>query len=327
MKRRAFISALGAAVASSVSRPLAVHAQGPAIPVIGFLGSGSPEQLREPLAAFHAGLRDLGYIEGRNLRIEYRWAKGEYDRLPALALDLVQRRVAMIVAFATLAAKAAKAATASIPIVFNIGTDPVQDGLVTAINHPGGNATGITNITTGLAAKRLQILRELVPAATVIALLVNPATPTGELDDADAAARATERQLVVLRAGSESDFEPAFATLVQRGAGALIVASDPFFLSRRDQLVALAARHSVPAIYQFRAFVQSGGLLSYGTVQADAYRQVSVYVARILKGDNPADLPVMQPTKFELVINLRAAKALGLDVPPMLLAIVDEVIE
>jgi putative ABC transport system substrate-binding protein len=297
------------------------------MPVIGLLGSGSPGSSRGAVDVFRKALDEAGYVEGRNVGIDYQWAEGRYDRLPALAAELVHRRVVVIAAFATVAAQAAKAATSSIPIVFSIGTDPVQDGLVTSINRPGGNATGISNLTTLLASKRFQIVLELVPAAATIALLMNPSTPGSDLDDTEAAARAIARKLVVLKASGERDFEPAFATLVQRGASALLVASDPFFLSHRDQLVALAERHAVPTIYQFREFPEAGCLMSYGTSRPDAYRQVGIYVGRILKGAKPADLPVMQSTKFEFVINLKTVKALGLDVPVTLLATADDVIE
>jgi putative ABC transport system substrate-binding protein len=323
MRRRDFITLLcGAATAW----PLAARAQQPTMPVIGILNPARPDPERN--AAFRQGLAQVGYVEGQNVAIEERWADGRYDRLPVLAADLVDRHVDVIFANATRGAQAAKMATATIPIVFNMGTDPVKDGLVASFNHPGGNATGVSNITTGLASKRLQILLDLVPTATVIAFLVNPDTPIGsEMEEAEVVARTARREIFVLKASSERDFERAFATLVERGAGALLVASDPFFITRREQLTALAARHAIPAIYQFRAFAVAGGLMSYGTNRTESFRQAGVYVGRILKGAKPGELPVVTPTKFELVINLKTAKALGLAVPDRLLAIADEVIE
>jgi putative ABC transport system substrate-binding protein len=323
VKRREFITVLGGAAAWPVAASAQVK-----MPVVGFLGSGSPGPLSDALSAFYEGLKQVGYVNGQNVALEYRWADGHYDRLPGLAAELVGRNVAVIVASATSAAQAAKSATTSIPIVFNMGTDPVKDGLATSLNRPGGNATGVSNITTGLASKRLRILSDLVPAATTIAFLINPKTPIGtEMEEAEAAARAARRLLLVLEANSEPDIETSFHTIIERGAGALLVASDPFFYSARDQLVALAAHHKLPAIYQFRAFAIGGGLMSYGTSQTEAYRQIGVYAGRILKGAKPSELPVVLPVKFELILNLKTAKTLGLTFPPELLAIADEVIE
>jgi putative ABC transport system substrate-binding protein len=297
------------------------------MPVVGFLSSLSLAATERWVAAFRQSLKEIGYVEGQSLTIEYHWAGGRYDRLPALAADLVRRQVAVIAAFGPPAALAAKEATSNIPVVFLIGFDPVKIRLVASFNRPGGNLTGVILYPGALAAKRIELLREFVPGATVLGMLVNPDSPESEVQvrDAQAAAHISQIELHIVNVRSEKDFETAFAALMEARVAALIVSSDPVFADRREQVVALAAR--LPAIYEAREYTASGGLMNYGTSVADAYRQAAVYVGHILKGTKPADLPIVQPTKFELVINLQAAKALGLTVPPSLLARADEVIE
>ena len=326
MKRREFIGLVGGAAVW----PLTARAQQPVMPMIGFLGTAAPAEWANFVTAFRQGLREAGYEDGRNVAIEYRWADGQNDRLPALAADLAGRQVSVIVPSAGVAAaRAARAASASIPIVFVMGGDPVAFGLVASLNRPGGNTTGVSFLLNVLAAKRIGLLHDLVPAATSIGLLVNPDNPNAKADTAAAheAARMLGLQTHVAHARIERELDAAFASLVQERAVALFVASDPMFVSRRDRLVELAASHALPAIYDRRELAAAGGLVSYGANFAEAHRLVGVYAGRILKGEKPADLPVLQPTKFELVINLKTAKTLGLTVPPSLLATADEVIE
>jgi putative ABC transport system substrate-binding protein len=328
MRRREFITLLGGAA----TWPLGAHAQQSAMPVLGFLSSGWPESgpNMQNMAAFHAGLKESGFVEGKDVTIDYRWAQGQFDRLPALAAELVARPVNVIFALGTpIPARAAKAATRTIPIVFSYGGDPVADGLVASLNRPGGNVTGATFITAALGAKRLELLRELVPNAATLGVLVNPKNQLAEtqLNDVHGAARTLGQPVYVVNAASEGEFETAFASLMRQGVGALLVGTDSTFFNRRARLIALAARYSIPAIYTFREYVVEGGLISYGAIQTETIRQAGTYIGRILKGANPGDLPVQQPSKYELVINLKTAKALGLTIPPTLLARADEVIE
>src|SRR5262245_45859948 len=324
MKRRQFIALAG----STAAWPFAAGAQQSPMPVVGYLSARSPDEHAANLSAFHLGLNEAGYVDAKNVAMEYRW-EGDYERAPALAADLVRREVTVIVTGALPLALAAKAATSKIPIVFVIGGDPVRAGLVESLNRPGANLTGVTLSPGPLPSKRLQLLRELVPAIESVGLLINPNNQVAEADDAtmQEAARAMGLQFKVTRAVVERDFETVFATLVHERAGALVVNTDAFFGSRRDQIVALAARHAIPAIYPYREYALAGGLMSYGANLSDVYYQLGVYTGRVLKGAKPADLPVLQVTKFELVINLKAAKALGLTVPLTLLAQADEVIE
>jgi putative ABC transport system substrate-binding protein len=325
MRRRDFIKAVAG---SSVAWSLAARAQQPAMPVVGFLRSVSLADAADLVAAFRQGLRETGYIEGQNVAIELRSAEGHLDRLSALVGDLIRRPVAVIVGNLN-AALAAKAATTTIPIIFASGSDPVRDGLVASLNRPGGNITGVAFLVTGLGAKRLDLLRQLVPKANLIAMLVNPGSIDTEAErrDVQAAGQKLGQQLIILDARSDRDIETSFATFVQRGAGALIVGTGAFLFSNRERLVALAARHALPAIYGDHENVVAGGLMSYGPSIVDAYRQIGIYAGRIIKGERPTDLPVLESTKFELVINLRTAKALGLDVPVHLQQIADEMIE
>ncbi len=325
MKRRELMLLLGGAMAAA----RAAQAQQKAMPVIGWLNSNSPGPSAPFVAAFHQGLSEAGYVVGQNVAIEYGWAEGHHDRLPALAGDLVRRSVDVIVAGGGVAVVAAKNATSTIPIVFATGGDPVETGLVSSLARPGGNLTGFSMMFTELMPKLLELLSELVPQARVIALLVNPSNSLAEgmIRDVQKAANAKGVQLSILKAGTESEIDAAFATLVQLQAGALVVGTDALFGIRHEQLVALASRHAVPAIFWRREFAVEGGLISYGASLTGTWRQVGIYAGRILKGEKPADLPVQQPTKFELVVNLKTAKALGLTVPPSILARADEVIE
>jgi putative ABC transport system substrate-binding protein len=327
MRRRDFIKVIAA---SAASWPLTARAQRPTMPAIGFLSSASPDEYATRLRAFRHGLKESGYVEGQNVAIEYRWAADQYNRLPALAAELIHRQVAVIVAGGgTPAAAAAKAATVTIPIVFAIATDPVKVGLVASLNRPGGNLTGVTNLNVEVGPKRLEVLRELLPSVTIIAVLVNPASAAAEpfLQALQPAASALGLQLHVLHASTDRDFAAAFATLVQLRAGALLISPDNFFNARIEQLAALSLRHAVPTIYQYRPFVAAGGLISYGSDETEFYRLVGIYAGKILNGEKPADLPVVQSTKVELIINLKTAKALGINVPQSVQSRADEVIE
>jgi putative ABC transport system substrate-binding protein len=326
MRRREFIMLLGGAA----GWPLAARAQQPAMPLIGFLSAALPQPYAHIVTAFQQGLKEIGYVDGQNIAIEYRWAQNEMNRLPVLATELVNRQVTVIAASSTPAAFAAKATTKTIPIVFEMGFDPVEVGLVASLNRPGGNLTGVTNSGVEVAPKQLELLHELVPMATSIALLVNPinrALTERLVRDTQAAAGKLGLQLHILHASADGDFDAVFAALKQLHAGALMIGADVFFIERSKQLAELTVRYTIPASFHFREFVIGGGLMSYGGSITDAHRLVGVYTGRILKGDKPADLPVLQATKFELVINLKTAKALGLNIPDKLLALADEVIE
>jgi putative tryptophan/tyrosine transport system substrate-binding protein len=327
MKRRNFIGLAGGVAAW----PLVAHAQRPSVPVVGFLGATSPEGYASFVGGFRRGLRETGFVDGDNVTTIYRWAEGRYDRLPELAADLVSRRVSVIVATGGLPSSlAAKQATETIPIVFTLGSDPVKFGLVSSLNRPNGNITGVTLLAYLLDAKRVELLHELVPSASVVALLANPNSPAqaeAQYADVEAAVRKFGQQLVILKAGTDSEIESAIAGLSERKASVLLVSADPLFLSRRDQLVALVTRHAIPSIYEFRQFAEAGGLMSYGIDLVDAFRQAGVYAGKILAGTKPGDLPVLQPAKFEFVINLKTAKTLDLTVPNTMLVAADQVIE
>jgi putative ABC transport system substrate-binding protein len=328
MRRREFITLLGGAAAAL---PLAARGQQPTMPVIGFLHSASAAAYTAPLAAFRKALSEAGYVEGQNVAIEYRWAEGQNDRLPALAVDLVRRRVAVIVTpGSTAATLAAKVATATIPIVFVIGADPVKIGLVASLNRPGGNATGINDFGVEIGAKRLGLLHELLPGAARFGVLVNPDNPSiteSFVTELQTAATAIGRQIEVVTASTNGDIDTAFATLVKKHADALLISPDALFVTRRVQLITLAVRHALPALYHRRELAEAGGLMSYGSDLPDQYRQTGVYVGRILKGEKPAEMPVQLPTRFEFIINLQTAKTLGIEIPATLLARADEVIE
>ena len=326
MRRRDFIKG----IVGSTAWPLAARAQQPALPVIGFLNSASPQPWASYVAGFRAGLKEVGYIDGQNVTIEFRWAEGNYDRLPGLAADLVRRRVAVLVAGGgPPSVVAAKAVTKTIPIVCTFGGDPVKAGYVTSLGRPGGNITGVNLFVAAMESKRLGLLRALIPGVQLIAVLLNPNRPdhADQMREVQDAARAIGQQINILLASNESDIEAAFATAVQLHVGAMLVGADPFFNSRRDKIIALAARHAIPAIYEQREHALAGGLMSYGTNLSDGYRQAGVYAGRILRGEKPGDLPVVQSTKFEFVINLKTAKALGIEVPPNFSAEADEIIE
>ena len=327
IRRREFVTLLSGA---AVAWPLAARAQQQAMPVIGFLGSASPEAYARRLRAFHQALKEIGYVEGQNVEVEYRWAEGQNNRLPALAAELVHRQVAVIAAAGGASALAAKAATTTIPIVFSVAVDPVEVGLVASLNRPGGNLTGVTSLNVEVGPKLLEVLHEMVPSATNIAMLVNPTNPSiAEFFSrgVQAAARALGLQLHTLQASTERDFDTVFSSLRQLRAGGLVIGDDALFTNRREQLAALALRYAVPTIFQNREWAAAGGLVSYGGSFLDGYRQLGVYTGRILGGDKPADLPVQQATRIDLIINLKTAKALGLTVPLTLLGRADEVIE
>jgi putative ABC transport system substrate-binding protein len=325
MRRRSFITLLGGAAAW----PLAARAQRPAMPMIGFLHQGSPEANTHIIDAFRRGLQETGYVEGRNVVFEFHWANGEYDRLPDLAADLVRRQPSIIAAALLPAARAAKAATSTIPIVFVSGSDPIEAGLVTSLSRPTGNVTGVSLFSVPLTAKRLELLHELVPGAAAVAVLVNPTNPNADasMREIEVAGRRAGLHIAFVKISGDKDFDAAFSTMSQQRAGVLIVSADGFFASRRRQLVGLAARLAVPAIYFQREFVEAGGLMSYGASSRDRYRHAGIYAGKILGGTKPTELPIEQPTKLELVINLQTARALAFEIPPMLLARADEVIE
>jgi putative ABC transport system substrate-binding protein len=327
MRRREFITLLGGAAATL---PLAARAQQPAMPLIGFMSGRSPEDSAYLVAAFRQGLGETGFAEGQNVAIEFRWANGQYDRLPALAADLVSHRVTVLVGVGgDVSAVAAKRATAMIPVVFGMGSDPIKAGLIESLNRPGGNATGFTLLTNEMEPKRLGLLRDLVPQASVFGVLVNPKFPPAihELKDLEEAARTIRQKLFVANASSDVELESGLASLLEHQISGLLVNPDPYFDTRRERIIAFAAQHRIPTIYQFREYADSGGLISYGPSITDSYRQAGIYVGRILKGAKPADLPVVQPTKFELVINLKTAKGLGIKISDNVLSLADEVIE
>jgi len=326
MRRREFIELLGGAVVAA--RSFAARAQ-QALPVVGFANSGSAQAQALMVAAYRKGLEDTGFVEGKNVLMESRWADGRYDRLPEFMADLIKRKVAVIMAGGPPAALAAKAATSTIPVVFTTGDNPVQTGLVTSLGRPGGNVTGVHVLFTELESKKLGLLRDVVPHANLVAALVNQTRPvaTSQTAELQVAAQKFGQRIQIIHAATERDLEPAFASMAQLIVGALLVGADPFYNAKRDQIVSLAARYAIPAIYEQRSFVAAGGLMSYGTNLADAYRQAGIYTGRILKGEKPADMPVVQATKFELVLNLKTAKALSLNIPSGLLTIADEIIE
>jgi putative ABC transport system substrate-binding protein len=327
VKRREFMTLLGGAV---MAWPLAARAQQPAVPVIGFMGLETADRYADRLGPFHQGLKETGFVEGQNVAVEYRWAQGHYDRYPEMAAEFVRRQVTVIAATGgEPSPQSAKAATQTIPVVFTANGDPVREGLVASLNRPGGNITGITVFGTAAVTKRVQLIHELIPQATIIAYLMNPNHPSGEIEmrAAQTAARSLGKKMPVLSASNEREIDTAFATMTQQQASALVVASDPFFYSRRGELTSLAARHQIPAIYYLPGIVRAGGLMSYGNSLTDVFRLAGVYVGRILKGEKPGDLPVVQATKFELVINLQTARALGIEVPNSLQLLADEVIE